>query len=125
MYNYICILNPNEATHISHIRGGGGRYIYIFVGGIYIVDPWSIRNENEIKIEYIGLISGEKLHEELLIGNNIIESTYPDILIAREDYVAWPNLEIQISNLKKLIEKRDIYEAINAINEIVLLDKTR
>ena len=118
--NEVYVLDMGKPLRIEYLANK----LILLAGKIPVINK-EVTNENEIKIEHIGLISGEKLHEELLIGNDTIESAYSDILIAREDYVAWPNLEIQISNLKKQIEKREIYEAINVINEIVLLDKTK
>jgi FlaA1/EpsC-like NDP-sugar epimerase len=46
-----------------------------------------IDNENpdgDINIEFTGLRPGEKLFEELLIGNNVIQSEHPRIMQARE-----------------------------------------
>lgn len=50
---------------------------------------YSVRDEDhpdgDIAIEYIGLKGGEKLHEELLIGEGLLTTPHPKILHARED----------------------------------------
>ena len=63
-----------------------------------------VRDEHEpngdIEIEIIGLRPGEKLIEELLIGDNPEHTRHPRIMKAREDVVPLPNLELVLSALK-------------------------
>ena len=57
-------------------------YKMIHLSGLTPID-----NENpdgDINIEFTGLRPGEKLFEELLIGNNVIQSEHPRIMQARE-----------------------------------------
>jgi len=46
----------------------------------------------DIDIEVTGLRPGEKLYEELLIGDNPEATAHERIMKAREDFVAWPQL---------------------------------
>ncbi len=46
----------------------------------------------DIEITVTGLRPGEKLYEELLIGNNPAGTAHERIMKAREDFVAWPQL---------------------------------
>jgi len=51
------------------------------------------RNPNgDIDIRVTGLRPGEKLYEELLIGDNPEGTAHERIMKAREDFVAWPQL---------------------------------
>ncbi|AYQ27210.1 MULTISPECIES: nucleoside-diphosphate sugar epimerase/dehydratase [unclassified Polaromonas] len=54
---------------------------------------FTVRDENrpdgDIAIEVTGLRPGEKLYEELLIGDNPVGTPHPRILKAREDFVPW------------------------------------
>ncbi|HEY9268574.1 MAG TPA: nucleoside-diphosphate sugar epimerase/dehydratase, partial [Methylotenera sp.] len=56
----------------------------------------SVRDESnpagDIEIKVVGLRPGEKLYEELLIGENPEPTAHPRIMKAHEDFVAWPQL---------------------------------
>ena len=56
----------------------------------------SVRDESrpngDIEIKITGLRPGEKLYEELLIGDNPEGTAHERIMKAREDFVSWPEL---------------------------------
>ncbi|MEX2575118.1 MAG: nucleoside-diphosphate sugar epimerase/dehydratase, partial [Halofilum sp. (in: g-proteobacteria)] len=62
---------------------------------------YSVRDEQrpdgEVEIEFIGLRHGEKLYEELLIGDNVSSTEHPMIMRAEEEHLSeatlWPLLE--------------------------------
>jgi FlaA1/EpsC-like NDP-sugar epimerase len=53
----------------------------------------------DIAIEFTGLRPGEKLYEELLIGDHPIPTAHPRILRAREEYLPWPLLHELLQSL--------------------------
>lgn len=55
----------------------------------------------DIAIEFTGLRPGEKLYEELLIGDNVSITPHPMIMTANEDYLPWGVLK---TNLAKMLE---------------------
>jgi FlaA1/EpsC-like NDP-sugar epimerase len=63
--------------------------------------------DGDIEIEYIGLRPGEKLYEELLIGDNVLETDNPMIMQAQEDMLAWDDLKPILNELELAIEKCD------------------
>ena len=58
----------------------------------------------DIEIRYSGLRPGEKLFEELLIGNNTIETDNALIMRAIEDMLPWDDLKPILENLKEGVE---------------------
>ena len=70
-------------------------------------------DEGDILIKITGLKSGEKLHEELFIGENIIKTDNKKILIAKEPFLERKNFE----HLMKLSSL-----AINGNSEEKLID---
>jgi len=56
--------------------------------------------KGDIEIEYTGLRSGEKLYEELLIGDNVSETSNPMIMRAQEDLTSWDELQLNLNDLK-------------------------
>lgn len=48
--------------------------------------------EGDIAIEVVGLRPGEKLYEELLIGENPEPTSHPRIMKAHENFLSWPDL---------------------------------
>ena len=72
----------------------------------------SLRDEDnpdgDIEIEITGLRPGEKLFEELLIGNNPKPTSHPRIMKAHEEFLAWPELEHKLAQLGAALDDNDI-----------------
>lgn len=71
----------------------------------------SLRSEKnphgDICIEYTGLRPGEKLYEELLIGDNVVATQHPMIMSASEDHLAWEVLKVKLTHLLAALEQDD------------------
>ncbi|MBK5552220.1 polysaccharide biosynthesis protein [Pseudomonas sp. TH03] len=71
----------------------------------------SVRSEKnvhgDIAIEFTGLRPGEKLFEELLIGDNVSATPHPMIMSANEDHVPWDTLKIRLTDLLAAVEDDD------------------
>ena len=71
----------------------------------------SIRDESrpdgDIEIRVVGLRPGEKLYEELLIGDDAVPSEHPRILRSREFFLPWHQLAEHLEELQQAIDARD------------------
>jgi FlaA1/EpsC-like NDP-sugar epimerase len=63
--------------------------------------------DGDIDLEVVGLRPGEKLFEELLIGDDAIATAHPRIMMASEDFLPLPALNERLKQLAALIELRD------------------
>src|SRR5690606_1542522 len=61
----------------------------------------------DIAIEFTGLRPGEKLYEELLIGDNVSATEHPMIMRADEEYFTWDVLKGLLARLLKAVEADD------------------
>ncbi|PTU00876.1 hypothetical protein DBR45_20430, partial [Pseudomonas sp. HMWF031] len=71
----------------------------------------SVRSEKnlqgDISIEFTGLRPGEKLYEELLIGDNVSATPHPMIMSASEDHLTWDVLKGRLTELLVAVEQDD------------------
>lgn len=65
------------------------------------------RPDGDIAIEVTGLRPGEKLYEELLIGENPVSTIHSRILKAHEDFVAWAEFSRDLDKLQQAIVTND------------------
>lgn len=75
---------------------------------------FEVKDENsyrgDIAIEYTGLRPGEKLYEELLIGESVTGTGHPKIMRAKEETLSWGELEILLSKLELACKQIDLKE---------------
>lgn len=97
--------------------------IYDLAKNIVELSGLTLKNENnpdgDIEIKISGLRPGEKLYEELLIGDNPKPTQHPQILKAREEFLVWTELQQKLENLIKAINENDINLIVNLLQELV------
>ena len=64
--------------------------------------------EGDIEIEITGLRPGEKLYEELLIGDNPKPTSHPRIMKAHEEFISWGELESRLRALENALSVNDV-----------------
>jgi len=86
--------------------------IYDLATRIVELSGLTLRNEKnphgDIEIKVTGLRPGEKLYEELLIGDNPKPTQHPRILKAHEKFVPWEQLQGQLHSLNLALSVNDV-----------------
>jgi FlaA1/EpsC-like NDP-sugar epimerase len=75
--------------------------------------------EGDIEIAVVGLRPGEKLYEELLIGDNPEPTEHPRIMKANEDFFPWTQLSEHLQALQIAAHKDDIVEIRKVLSACV------
>jgi FlaA1/EpsC-like NDP-sugar epimerase len=83
----------------------------------------TLRDDNhpsgDIAIKITGLRPGEKLYEELLIGDNPEGTFHERIMKAREDYVAWPSFVSVLVDMREAAKRSDENSIKHILREYV------
>ena len=75
--------------------------------------------DGDIVIEEIGLRPGEKMYEELLIGDNPESTEHSRIMRAREKRLDWAELTEALDQMSRSLEKGDASGALTVVRRIV------
>jgi len=82
-----------------------------------------VRNESEpngdIEIVYTKMRAGEKLHEELLIGNNAVTTEHPMIQRAQEEKLPWSEVSRLLDRLQEACDQHNIEQVRAVLAEAV------
>jgi FlaA1/EpsC-like NDP-sugar epimerase len=73
----------------------------------------------DIAIAVTGLRPGEKLYEELLIGDNPMPTSHPRIMKAHEDFLTWDELQPKLTGLDLALDNNDVPLIRALLKEIV------
>jgi len=88
-----------------------------------VIDRLKVKDENfpegDIEIKYTGLRAGEKLYEELLIGDNVSKTENPLIMRAKEDKFEWVDLKSLLDKLSVSNKKSDHNSTREILKKIV------
>ena len=82
----VFVLDMGDPVNISDLAAK-----MIRLSGLTVIDK--LNADGDIAIEYTGLRPGEKLFEELLIGDDVTQTEHRRIMSAHEAWLSWPKLE--------------------------------
>ncbi len=75
--------------------------------------------QGDISIQFTGLRPGEKLYEELLIGDNVALTEHPMIMSAHEDKIGWDLLRPALQELFSAVDRDDYARVRQLLREMV------
>ena len=75
--------------------------------------------DGTIEIQHVGLRPGEKLFEELLIGDNVEGTSHPLIMRAQEKSIPWDQLEHFLQELEQACDTFNYTEIRTLLMKIV------
>ena len=73
----------------------------------------------DIEIQITGLRPGEKLYEELLIGDNPQATNHPRIMKAHENFLAWNELQPKLDALSEALDLNDTPQILAMLKVLV------
>ena len=76
-------------------------------------------NQGDIEIKITGLRPGEKLYEELLIGEHPIATDHPEIFMGMEDFLAEQELTPIVAELISICKEGNADKALNLIHSLI------
>ena len=89
----------------------------IKLSGLTIKNPKNLEGDIEVKIT--GLRPGEKLYEELLIGDNPQKTNHEKILKAQDSFIPFNQLKINLDNLSNLLEENRVADVKDILARLV------
>ena len=125
-----------EAAQLVIQAGAMGKHSEVFVldmgKSIKIIDlinkminlsGFTVKDEKnltgDIKIKITGLRPGEKLYEELLIGDDPQITDHPKIKKANDPFIPFVQLELDLNNLKNLLDKNRVKEVKQLLEKLI------
>ncbi|WP_204742191.1 nucleoside-diphosphate sugar epimerase/dehydratase [Guyparkeria sp. SCN-R1] len=108
----VFVLDMGEPVKIAHLAR---RMIHL--SGLEVRDEEN--PDGDIEITYTGLRPGEKLYEELLIGEAVNGTEHPRIMRASEDCLTWRTFDKAISRLQRDMERSDLPAVRAQLAELV------
>jgi len=108
----VFVLDMGEPVKIAHLAR---RMVHL--SGLEVRDEE--HPDGDIEITYTGLRPGEKLFEELLIGEAVNGTGHPRIMRASEDCLRWRVFEKCLSRLQKDMERHDLEAVREHLSELV------
>ena len=109
----VCVLDMGQPVKIIDLARR-----MIQLSGLTVQDVES--PDGDIAIEVTGLRPGEKLYEELLIGNNPTPTAHSRIMKSHEAFIELAELEVKLASLEAELNINDAAKVRQLLQQIVL-----
>lgn len=101
----VFVLDMGEPVKISDLAR---RMVHLM--GLEVKD--AAHPDGDIEIKYTGLRPGEKLYEELLIGDNTRKTAHPRIMAAEESWLSWQEMLHLLNRMEVACENFDVEQLV-------------
>ncbi len=108
----VFVLNMGEPVKIDQLAR-----IMITLAGFQVDD--GTNDGGDIAIEYVGLRPGEKLYEELLIGETATETAHSRIMKSDEPSMPYEELKQRLAHLLEAMENHDLKQIKKLLRQMV------
>ena len=92
-------------------------YKMIKLSGLMVKDDNNLEGDIEVKIT--GLRPGEKLYEELLLGDNPQKTYHEKIQKAQDPFITFEQLKIDLDNLSALLQDNRVAEVKDMLHKLL------
>lgn len=107
----VFVLDMGEPVKIADLAK---RMIHLM--GLEVKDD--VHPTGDIEIRYIGLRPGEKLYEELLIGENVRQTAHPRIMSTDETCLSWAEMLLVLQKLELLCDDFAVEEILDLMRAV-------
>ena len=108
----VFVLDMGESVKIKDLI-----HKMIKLSGLTIKDANNL--DGDIQIKITGLRTGEKLYEELLIGDNPQKTTHEKIQKAKDPFIPFDKLKIELDNLINLLQENRVADVKDLLAKLV------
>jgi FlaA1/EpsC-like NDP-sugar epimerase len=108
----VFVLDMGESVKIKDLI-----YRIVKLSGLTVKDENN--KEGDIEIKIVGLRPGEKLYEELLLGDNPQKTQHSKIQKAQDPFIPFNQLEVDLNTLKTLLDHNKVLEVKEWLTKIV------
>ena len=108
----VFVLDMGESVKIKDLI-----YRMIKLSGLTVKDKNN--KDGDIEIKITGLRPGEKLYEELLLGDNPQKTQHPKIQKAQDPFIPFNQLEVDLNILKPLLDYNKVADVKEILAKIV------
>jgi len=95
----------------------------ISLSGMTVRDE--VNPHGDIEITYVGLRPGEKLYEELFVGDDVVATEHPRIRMANEHCLPLDKLKPHLERIRAAVQSRARADVRDRVRDLVEIDRAQ